>query len=246
MYKFDAKKTRKELLEWVRNYFKENGEDCKAVIGISGGKDSSVVAALCVEALGKDRVVGVLMPQDEQHDIEYSQELCSLLGIKNITVNIGTVMDRFEEILFNGIHNLGESVGTVTTFNTPARARMTVLYGIAGSVHGRVSCNSNLSEDYVGYATKFGDGAGDFAPLMNLTVTEVKAIGRELGLPSKFIEKTPIDGLCGKSDEDNLGFTYEVLDKYIRTGICEDLQVKDRIDKMHKYSLHKLNPIPRF
>ena len=246
MYKFDANKTRKELVEWIREYFKENGENCKAVVGISGGKDSSVVAALCVEALGKDRVVGVLMPQDEQHDIEYSQELCSILGIQNITVNIGTVMGEFEAILFNGIHNLGESVSTVTTFNTPARARMTVLYGIAGSVHGRVSCNSNLSEDYVGYATKFGDGAGDFAPLMNLTVTEVKAIGRELGLPSKLIDKTPIDGLCGKSDEDNLGFTYEVLDKYIRTGICEDLQVKDRIDKMHKYSLHKLNPIPKF
>lgn len=246
MYKFDATKTRKELVEWIRNYFNENGKDCNAVIGISGGKDSSVVAALCVEALGKDRVIGVLMPCGEQHDINYSQELCEYLDIKNVTINIGDTVSDIGCALLKGISELGRCVTTVTTVNTPARIRMSVLYGVAGSLNGRVSNNCNLSEDWVGYATKFGDGAGDFAPIMNLTVGEVKAIGRELGLPEKFIEKTPIDGLCGKSDEDNLGFTYDVLDRYIREGICEDLETKEKIDKMHRYSMHKLLPMPRF
>lgn len=245
-YNFNAKQVTNDLVLWVRDYFNDNGKTSKAVIGISGGKDSSVVAKLCVEALGKERVLGVLMPCGEQADISYSQELCELLGIENVTVNI-------EDMLFSTnlefelcFKSLGVSMSTVTTFNTPARLRMTVLYGIAGSVSGRVSCNSNLSEDYVGYATKYGDGAGDFAPLMNLTVTEVKAIGRELGLPEKFIEKMPIDGLCGKSDEDNLGFSYADLDKYIRLGVCNDLDLKAKIDTMNRNSLHKLKPIPKF
>lgn len=245
-YTFNAKQVTKDLIEWIKGYFNENGATSKAVIGISGGKDSSVVAKLCVEALGKERVLGVLMPCGEQADISYSQELCELLGIENVTVNIEDTVSTIGGVVLRGIFELGKQLTSVTTINTPARIRMAVLYGIAGSVGGRVSCNSNLSEDYVGYATKYGDGAGDFAPLMNLTVTEVKAIGRELGLSEKFIEKTPIDGLCGESDEGNLGFTYEVLDKYIRYGECDDLVLKGKIDKMHRNSSHKLAPIPRF
>lgn len=245
-YEFNAKQVKQDLVNWIKDYFEENGKGCNAIIGISGGKDSSVVAALCVEALGKDRVIGVLMPQCEQTDIDYSKELCSLLDIRNVTVNIGETYGVILEEMAYAITDLTPEISTVTTFNTPARLRMTVLYGIAGSMKGRVSCNGNLSEDWVGYATKFGDGAGDFAPIMNLTVGEVKAVGRQLGLPEKFIEKNPIDGLCGATDEDNLGFTYETLDKYIRTGVCEDLDIKERIDNLHKYSMHKLLPIPRF
>ena len=240
---FDAKSIKQELITWIRAYFRENaGSTTKAIVGISGGKDSSVVAALCAEALGKKRVLGVLMPQGKQHDIEMSHLLCSLLGIASITINI----EEPAFALYNEIHKTGLTLNTIATFNTPARIRMTTLYAISGIVDGRVANTSNLSEDWVGYATKFGDSAGDFSPLCNLTVTEVKAVGREAGLPKSLIDKTPEDGLCGKSDEDNLGFSYETLDRYIREGICEDIAVKEKIDRLHKQNLHKQYPMPYF
>jgi NAD+ synthase len=239
MYNFDAKKVTQELIVWVRDYFEENGKGCKAVVGISGGKDSSVVAALCKEALGKESVYGVLMPQDQQSDIEYSYKLCEHLGIEYCEVNIGDTIKELEK-------SIPLKLNSVATTNIPARIRMTILYAVSSVVNGRVANTCNLSEDWVGYVTKFGDGAGDFSPLADLTVTEIKQIGRELGLPEVFIEKVPIDGLTGKTDEDNLGFSYEVLDRYIREGICEDQQTKEKIDKLHKINLHKLQPMPRY
>ena len=244
---FDAKKTKENIIEWIKNYFNENGPNSKAVIGISGGKDSSIVAALCVEALGKERVVGVLMPCGEQDDISYSYELCDILDIKYTVCNIKNMVDAEIEELKKSAKDLGyDELSSVTLINTPARIRMTTLYGISGTVGGRVANTCNLSEDWVGYSTKFGDAAGDFCALGKLTVGEVKAIGRETGIPIKFIDKVPIDGLCGSTDEDNLGFTYDVLDKYIRTGICEDQLVKEKIDRMHKANLHKLEKMPMF
>jgi NAD+ synthase len=237
---FDAKKAKNQIVDWIADYFSSNADSgTKAVIGISGGKDSSVAAALCVEALGKERVFGVLMPQDEQHDINVSYAVCKHLEIDFIEINIGEAVKS----LYNSIPL---ELNDIAVFNTPARIRMTALYAVSGAVGGRVSNNSNLSEDWVGYATKFGDAAGDFSPLSDLTVAEVKAIGAEAGLPAEFIEKTPIDGLCGKSDEDNLGFSYEVLDRYIREGICEDESVKEKIDRLHKQSRHKFNSMPIF
>lgn len=238
---FDAKKVKNEIVEWIRNWFEQNGKDCMAVVGISGGKDSSVVAALCVEALGKDRVIGVLMPQGEQSDIEYSKMLVNFLDITRITCNIeGAVNEVLES--FEGV----VSPTPQTTTNLPARIRMATLYAISQSVNGRVANTCNLSEDWVGYCSKFGDAAGDFSPLENLTVTEVKAIGRELGLPSELVDKTPTDGLCGKTDEDNLGFTYAELDAYIRDGIEPSEEVKAKIDSMHEKNLFKLQPMPSF
>ena len=238
---FDAKKVKNEIVEWIRNWFEQNGKDCMAVVGISGGKDSSVVAALCVEALSKDRVIGVLMPQGEQSDIEYSKMLVDFLDITRITCNIeGAVNEVLES--FEGV----VSPTPQTTTNLPARIRMATLYAISQSVNGRVANTCNLSEDWVGYATKYGDAAGDFSPLSQLTVTEVKAIGRELGLPSELVDKTPTDGLCGKTDEDNLGFTYTELDAYIRDGIEPSEEVKAKIDSMHEKNLFKLQPMPSF
>ncbi len=238
---FDAKKVKNEIVEWIRNWFEQNGKDCMAVVGISGGKDSSVVAALCVEALGKDRVIGVLMPQGEQSDIEYSKMLVNFLDITRITCNIegavNEVLESFESVV---------SPTPQTTTNLPARIRMVTLYAISQSVNGRVANTCNLSEDWVGYATKYGDAAGDFSPLSQLTVTEVKAIGRELGLPSELVDKTPTDGLCGKTDEDNLGFTYAELDAYIRDGIEPNEEVKAKIDLMHEKNLFKLQLMPGF
>lgn len=238
---FDAKKVKNEIVEWIRNWFEQNGKDCMSVVGISGGKDSSVVAALCVEALGKDRVIGVLMPQGEQSDIEYSKMLVDFLDITRITCNIeGAVNEVLES--FEGV----VSPTPQTTTNLPARIRMATLYAISQSVNGRVANTCNLSEDWVGYATKYGDAAGDFSPLSQLTVTEVKAIGRELGLPSELVDKIPTDGLCGKTDEDNLGFTYAELDEYIRDGIEPNGEVKAKIDSMHEKNLFKLQPMPSF
>lgn len=239
---FDAKKVKNDLVEWIRNWFEENGPGCNAVVAISGGKDSSVVAALCVEALGKDRVYGVLLPNGEQFDINVSLELVKHLDIKHSVINI---KDAFDGVFNNVTAAIGE-LSDVTRINLAPRIRMAVVYAVSQSLNGRVANTCNLSEDWVGYATKYGDAAGDFSPLSNLTVQEVKAVGRELGLPSMFVDKVPIDGLCGKTDEDNLGFTYATLDKYIRTGVCEDEDTKKRIDYLHDRNLFKLLPMAAF
>ena len=238
---FNAEKIKNECVEWIRRFFEENGKGCNAVVGISGGKDSSVVAALCVEALGKDRVIGVLMPCGEQHDIDCSRELVGHLGIKNCTVNIKSAVDGLLYAL-----PIDMEISKQTKTNLPARIRMATLYAVSQSNNGRVANTCNLSEDYVGYATRYGDGAGDFSPISKLTVQEVKALGRVLGLPENLIEKTPIDGLSGKTDEENLGFTYAVLDRYIRTGVCEDEEIKAKIDKLYLANKFKLEPIPFF
>lgn len=238
---FDAVKIKDQCVLWIRDFFEKNGKGCNAVVGISGGKDSSVVAALCVEALGRDRVIGVLMPQGEQPDIDAAYMLVNHLGIKHYEVNIKNTVDAVLE----GISDLPE-ISRQTKVNLPARVRMATLYAVSQSMNGRVANTCNLSEDYVGYATRYGDGAGDFSPLSQLTVTEVKKIGRTLGLPEKLIEKTPIDGLSGKTDEDNLGFTYAVLDKYIRTGEIFNLKTKEKIESMHRKNEFKLEAIPYF
>ncbi|MGN0452226.1 MAG: NAD(+) synthase [Ruminococcus sp.] len=238
---FNAELVKNKCVAWIKDFFEHNGRDCNAVVGISGGKDSSVVSALCVEALGKDRVIGVLMPCGEQHDIDCAKQLVEFLDIRNFTVNIKSTVDA---LMSSMPDNMDISVQTKT--NLPARIRMAALYAVSQSNNGRVANTCNLSEDYVGYATRYGDGAGDFSPLSRLTVQEVKAIGKVLGLPENLIEKTPIDGLCGKTDEDNLGFSYAVLDKYIRSGICEDEEIKAKIDAMYQSNKFKLEPIPFF
>lgn len=245
---FNAGKVKDELVRWVRDWFAVNGTGCNAIIGISGGKDSTVVAALCVEALGKERVIGVMMPNGEQSDIEIAYNVVNYLGIRFVVCDIN---ESVEGVLRNMNYPVDGDIYRIkpsdqTRINLPPRIRMATLYAISQSMNGRVSNNCNLSEEWVGYSTRWGDNVGDFSPLGNLTVTEVKAIGRELGLPEEFIEKPPSDGLCGKTDEDNLGFTYEVLDKYIRTGVCEDPVVKERIDALHQKNKFKLIHIPRY
>lgn len=238
---FDAKKVKNEIVEWLREWEENNGKGCNFIVGVSGGKDSSVVAALLVEAFGKDRVIGVKMPCGEQKDIDYSNMLINYLGIKGYTMNIGDAVGEIRSQF-----PVGVKISDQTTTNLPARIRMATLYAISQSVNGRVANTCNLSEDWVGYATKYGDAAGDFSPLSQLTVTEVKAIGRELGLPFELVDKTPTDGLCGKTDEDNLGFTYAELDAYIRDGVEPSKEVKAKIDSMHEKNLFKLQPMPSF
>ncbi len=246
MAEFNAKKVKDLAVQWIRDWFEENGPGCNAVLGVSGGKDSSVVAALCVEALGKDRVIGVTMPNGVQPDINDSFRLIQHLGIRSYNINIGGAYDALMAEVKEKLGEQGTEVTSQTVINMPPRLRMTALYAVSQSQNGRVANTCNLSEDWVGYSTRYGDAAGDFAPLGGLTVQEVIAVGLELGLPRDLVVKTPSDGLCGKTDEDNLGFTYAVLDKYIRTGVCEDPATKALIDDKHRKNLFKLKPIPFF
>ena len=236
---FNAEKVKNECVQWIRDFFEENGKDCNAVVGISGGKDSSIVAALCVEALGKDRVIGVLMPCGEQADIDMAKLLVNTLGIKHYIINIKDAVD--------GITNsIPFELSTQSKTNLPPRIRMSTLYAVSQSHNGRVANTCNLSEDWVGYSTRYGDSVGDFSPCSNLTVDEMKQIGRLIGLPSELVDKVPTDGLCGKTDEDNPGFTYAELDRYIRRGEIEDAEKKAKIDRLHRINLFKLQLMPAF
>ena len=248
----DPKKIKDEIVAWIREYFAENGPTASAVVGISGGKDSSVVAALLTEALGPGRVVGVLMPNGIQPDIADSEEIVNLLGIPHVTVNI---MDGFngmsaainEALATGGVPGTSK-MSRDSEINLAPRLRMSTLYAIAQALPngGRVANTCNRSEDYIGYSTKYGDAAGDFTILSNLLVHEVIQIGEVLGLPERLTKKTPSDGLSGMSDEDKIGFTYATLDRYILTGECPDEAIKAKIDRMHRLNLHKLRLMPAY
>jgi NAD+ synthase len=234
------------MLLWIRSWFNEKGADSKAVIGLSGGKDSTVCAYLLTQALGKDRVVPVLMPNGDQADIDDSYEICKLLDLKPVVMNIkamySDLMGRIENAFFTSM-----SDNKLFTTNTPARLRMVTLYGIAAAVGGFVCNTCNRSEDYVGYSTKYGDSCGDFSLLANLTVTQVYELADVLGVPEKFGHKTPSDGMCGKSDEDNMGFTYAELDKYIETNGRDDSitpEVREKIVRMHQNPNTALKMLP--
>ena len=242
-YQFNAAHATEKCAAWVKKWFDKNGPDCKAVIGISGGKDSSVAAAILVKALGKDRVFGVLMPQGRQTDIEDSEQLVRHLGIESITVNIGETCNALQHAIQP---QLDYKWSDQTNTNMPPRIRMTTLYAVSQTVNGRVCNTCNYSEDYIGYSTRYGDSVGDFSPLSGFTVEEVKLIGRYLELPINLIDKTPADGLCGKTDEDNLGFTYQMLDDYLRRKIQPPADIKAKIDAMHKKNLFKLRLMPAF
>ena len=237
----DAIRIKNDCVNWIRAFFEENGKDCPAVVGISGGKDSSVAAALCREALGRERVIGVLMPNGVQSDIDCARLLVSHLGIESFEINI---KGAFDAVLASLPEGLG--VTEQARLNLPPRIRMSVLYAVAQCKNGRVANTSNLSERYVGYSTRYGDTAGDFSPLSYLTAGEVVEIGRALGLPPVLTEKAPSDGLTGRTDEDNLGFTYAVLDRYIRTGVTDDENAKRLIDERHERNLFKQKPMPAF
>jgi NAD+ synthase len=244
-------------IKWIKDYFADN-PDGKAIIGISGGKDSTIAAALCVEALGADRVIGVMMPNKFQDDIEDSKKVCEILGVVPLTINIGAANTILLEWIAGALtfepHNkkIPEAITEVInnpmiTTNTPARLRMTTLYAVAALYpNSRVVNTCNRSEDYVGYSTKYGDAAGDFSPLGNLTVREVLEIGDELGLPRHLVHKAPSDGMCGKTDEDNLGVTYEQLDDYILGTAAVDEEVAEKIERLHKATRHKYKPMPMF
>ena len=244
MVLFDTTKEINNVVQWIREWFYNNGPQANAIIGISGGKDSTIIAALLVKALGKDRVIGVMMPNGVQPDISDSEKVIELLGIKGYEVNI---YDQYNAEV-SALREAGIEPTKDTLINIGPRLRMTTLYAVAQALPngGRVCNTCNKSEDYIGYSTKYGDAAGDFSPCADFTVTEMLQIGDALGLPYELVHKTPSDGLCGKTDEDNLGFTYAELDKYIETGFIKDPDKKAIIDRKHRLNLHKLKTIPTY
>ncbi len=239
MYNFNAEKVKNDCVQWIRDFFEKSGKGCNAVVGISGGKDSSIVAALCVEALGRERVIGVLMPCGEQSDIDMAKLLVDTLQIKHYIINIKDAVDGLTAAI---PFELSEQ----SRVNLQPRIRMSTLYAVSQSNNGRVANTCNLSEDWVGYSTRYGDSVGDFSPCSGITVAEMKQIGRLLGLPDALIDKAPSDGLCGKTDEDNLGFSYAELDRYIREGVIENQEHKVLIDRKHELNLFKLEVMPSF
>lgn len=249
-YHFDVEHTTLRLVEWIKSWFAENGSDAKAVIGMSGGKDSTVAAALLCKALGADRVIGVSMPQGGQ-SVNGADKICEYLGMRMLTVNVGAAYDAVSAAIEGQL-----PLSKASQQNIPPRLRMTVLYAVGQSVNGRVANTCNLSEDYIGYATKYGDGAGDFSLFANLTVTEVLAIGDFIGLPHDWVHKTPDDGLPSSCpDEEKIGFRYAELDDYIRKGVipeghCHDNPAEplkvDKIRRMNLANLHKITLMPNF
>ena len=234
----DAEKEVQHIVDEIKHYFVKNGnENTKAVIGISGGKDSTIAAALLVRALGPERVIGVMMPQGHQDDLDDSYKVCEVLNIPHYCINIGPTCDE----LFNGFtSNTGMLNNNQIITNAPARIRMNVLYMVAAAVGGRVINTGNASELYVGYTTKYGDLAGDFAILRDYYVRDVYAIGDALTeLPCELVHKVPGDGMSGKTDEYNMGFRYEVLDAYLLDHETPDYETLRNIEERHKRNEHK-------
>lgn len=238
MMEIDINKTKIEIINWIKEWFEENGPDCNAVLGISGGKDSTIAAALCVEALGKERVIGVLLPNGEQSDISDAYEVCKILQIPHYEINIKPMVDAS----YKQMEDVGIEITTQTRENLPPRERTKIIRAICQSKNGRMINTCNLSEIMIGYFTIGGDGEGDMSPLEKLTKTEVVMLGDSLNLPKHLIHKAPADGLCGKTDEDNFGFTYEDLDNFLRHEQCSNEETKQKIiDRIQKTEFKRNN-----
>lgn len=241
---FDTKKETRACISWIQDWFSNCSGGAKGIVlGISGGKDSTVAANLCAQAIGVEKVLGILLPNGVQCDLEDAEKVAQVTGIKSKLINIINIYEATFSLISNAI---GADFKKEAQINITPRLRMCILYAVAQSYSYRVCGTSNLSERYIGYTTKWGDSVSDFNPVGNFTSDEVIKIGCELGLPSDLIYKTPADGLCGKSDEDTFGFTYKELNEYIRTGTCKDEAVKNKIDTMNKISAHKREVTPMY
>lgn len=234
--RFNMEKIKQNIVNFIKNYVETSGAN-GVILGMSGGKDSFIAAALCKEALGKDKVFGLIMPNGLMTDLSVAKEECEYLEINHKVFDIHNLYEEVE----TGSKNILETqtLTSLSTINLAPRLRMTMLYTVGGTLGYLVVGTSNLSETMIGYTTKWGDNVGDFCPLAGLTKTEVCALGDHMGLPAKFVFKKPDDGLSGKTDEEKIGFSYDELDDFIRNG--NKGPNFDKIIHMHKVSAHKRN-----
>ena len=243
-YRFDAAAVRDRLVELIRKTAREGGFS-RVVLGISGGKDSTVTAALCARALGKENVYGVMLPDGEQKDISDSRAVCEALGIQKRTVNIGAIHEALKAVTDQNGSAASEGEFSVaysraSDINVGPRLRMTVLRYIAQALDARLAGTGNLSEATTGYCTKDGDTSCDFAVLGKLTSVEVVQVGLTMDeLPKELVEKTPTDGLSGKSDEDNMGLKYADIHLYLREGSCGNPETDEKIRRREQANMHK-------
>lgn len=239
-YTFNAPEVYSDLkAQWVKWANTVNAQ--RWVVGISGGKDSTVIAAMAADIFGKENVYGVMIPRGKQADLEDCLEVIRVTGINYITVNIE---ESFNSIM-SEITNQGLTPTEQANINLSPRLRMSVLFAVAQSINGCVLNTCNLSENLLGYSTLFGDDCGSYSPFKNLTVTEIRQIGKlpKLNLPVRLVDKVPSDGLQALTDEDRLGIKYAVLDKFVREGIWDDLTMKDRFEKRFAANKFKLKII---
>lgn len=243
-YRFDAETVRDRLVELIRETAATQGFS-RVVVGVSGGKDSTVTAALCARALGKGNVYGVMLPDGEQKDISDSRAVCEALGIRQRTVNIDAIHQALKAVTDQNGNTEGDGefsvpVSRASDINVGPRLRMTVLRYIAQALDARLAGTGNLSEVTTGYCTKDGDTSCDFAVLGKLTSVEVVQVGLTMPeLPGELVQKTPSDGLSGKSDEENMGLKYADIHRYLREGSCGDPQTDEKIRKREAANMHK-------
>lgn len=220
--------------EWLEIYLEKNASpDAPIIVGLSGGKDSTITAALCAKVVGKKRVIGVSMPDWLMGQTSApARNIAAMLGIRLETFPIDRLIENM----------IPDDASTTVRWNLPPRLRMTILYIYANQLGGRVANTCNLSESYVGYDTRWGDQCGDFSLFQDYTATEVREFGRLLGLSPEFTDVPPADGLCGMTDEERWGFTYAMLDSYLRGGRIPS-EIAEKIEAMHKRALYKIRSI---
>lgn len=235
------KKYISEIVNFIKKYIMQSGAK-GVVVGMSGGKDSFVVAGLLAKALGKENVFGVILPNGEMQDLEIAKKECEFLQIKNTVLNIQNIDKEIKKLTKEATDS--SDLKEISAINIAPRIRMTMLYSIASEMGYLVANTSNLSETMIGYSTKWGDNVGDFSPIADFTKSEVCELGIELGLPKEYVLKPPTDGLSGKEDEEKIGFSYEELDGFIRMGKVS--KNEDKIKRMSKVTAHKRSLPPKY
>ena len=249
--KFDSKKETENIVKFIKEYYRKNNLG-GAVIGVSGGKDSGVVMALLVEALGKENVIGLTLPcHSIKEDKDLAHVVANYYGIKLYNLDLTSAFDSFTKAVIDGYGCVEEELLVDSNINLKPRLRTASLYYYAAmlsKITGKpylVAGTSNKCELYVGYFTKGGDNVHDIATIADFTVSEVIKIGEYLNVPHEVLYRTPSDGLSSMSDEEKLGVKYKEIEQYFENRDKVSVEAREKIEKLHNSSRHKFN-IPTY